>query len=202
MTHPRLVVPRLIYIRKLRKIYPMENTTLPHQCCEEMADIKGLFAEMRRMCDGRPDKPTPMLQMVQESLGHLPETALAEIAQLTGMTKATVFGVATFYAQFRLQPVGKHLIKVCTGTACHVRGCGRIMKDIQDQLNVEPGQTTADRMFTVETVACFGSCALAPVVLVDESVHGRMSSAKAKSMLENLVDPTCEANHSDNTSGE
>ena len=76
------------------------------------------------------------------------------------------------------------------------------MKDIQDKLNVEPGETTKDRMFTVETVSCFGSCALAPVVVVDESVNGRMSSAKVKNMLENMVAPTCEADHSDNASRE
>ena len=129
-----------------------------------------------------------MLQMVQKELGYLPEASLEQIASLTGVPSAQVFGVATFYAQFRLQPVGRHVVKVCTGTACHVRGSSRIQSDIQKNLKIEPGETTEDHLFTLETVSCFGSCALAPVMVTDDSVHGRMNSNKADKLLEELAD--------------
>ncbi|MBN2060365.1 MAG: NAD(P)H-dependent oxidoreductase subunit E, partial [Deltaproteobacteria bacterium] len=92
----------------------------------------------------------------------------------------------TFYTQFRLQPVGKHIIRVCRGTACHVRGSGRILKHVQTQLRVNTGETTRDRLFTLETVACFGSCALAPVVVVDDEVYGRMNTSKVQRILEDI----------------
>jgi NADH-quinone oxidoreductase subunit E len=125
--------------------------------------------------------------MVQKDLGYLPEKVLLEIADLTRLPSAEVFGVATFYAQFRLHPVGKHLIRVCRGTACHVRGSNRILKEIRTQLKVAPGETTKDRLFTLETVACLGACALAPVVVGDEQYHGRMNSKKTGNLLESLA---------------
>ena len=184
----------------------MENAVLPHQyscqSSEEMADIKKLSERMRENFEGKPEELIPMLQMIQKSLGYLPEPALLEVAKQTGMPKATVFSVATFYAQFRLQPVGRHTIKICTGTACHVRGAGRIKKEVQGQLDVEPGQTTEDRLFTLETVACFGSCALAPVVVADESVYGRMNSKKAKNILDKLAESSSEVDHAKDPSQE
>ena len=127
-----------------------------------------------------------MLQRVQRTLGYLPERALVEIAHLTRLPTATVFGVATFYEQFRFHPAGKHIIRVCKGTACHVRGSDRILEDIETRFQLAPGGTSDDRMFTLETVACFGSCALAPVVLVDDSVKGRMNPAKTRKALEGI----------------
>jgi NADH-quinone oxidoreductase subunit E len=156
----------------------------------EPAEEDGPLAEIRKTFAGRPDELIPMLQVVQRALGYLPERALEEIARLTGVTGATVYGVATFYSQFRLQPVGKHVIKVCRGTACHVRGSGKILKDIENRLHLAPGETTSDRMFTLETVACFGSCALAPVMVVDEGVHGRMNTSISQKMIDALATPT------------
>jgi len=153
---------------------------------ENRGEVDNTLADIRQKFAGKPDEVIPILQSVQEALGYLPERAILEVASLVGVPSSTVFGVATFYAQFRLQPVGKHIIRVCRGTACHVRGSGRIQRDIQARLEVAPGETTQDRLFTLETVACFGSCALAPVVVIDGSVYGRMTSSKIGRILDGL----------------
>jgi NADH-quinone oxidoreductase subunit E len=140
--------------------------------------------EVLRGYEGKPENLIPMLQRTQKTWGFLPEWALLEISGYIGLPPAKVFGVATFYAQFRLQPVGKHIIRVCRGTACHVRGSNRILKEIQSRLQVTAGETTGDRLFTLETVACFGSCALAPVMVVDDRVYGRMNPSKAMAILD------------------
>jgi len=140
--------------------------------------------EILRGYEGKPEDLIPMLQRSQRALGYLPEWVLLEISHRTGLRTAKVFGVATFYAQFRLHPIGEHVIRVCRGTACHVRGSNRILKEIQSRLQVAPGETTEDRLFTLETVACFGSCALAPVMVVDDTVYGRMNSSKAMAILD------------------
>jgi NADH-quinone oxidoreductase subunit E len=124
--------------------------------------------------------------MVQGRLGYLPENALEEIALLTGRPAASVFGTATFYEQFRLAPVGRHIIRVCRGTACHVKGSDRILEEIRQRLDLSPGETSPDRQFTLETVACFGSCAIAPVVVVDDSVKGRMNPANTCQCLADI----------------
>jgi len=152
-----------------------------HECGVDLEEhLTGILGEF----DGRPEELIPMLQRVQRALGYLPEGALLEIAQSTGLPAARVFGVATFYAQFRLQPVGKYIVKVCRGTACHVSGSDVILEDIQNHLQVSPGDTTEDRLFTLETVACFGCCALAPVVVVNDLVYALMTPAKTRDLLE------------------
>ena len=125
----------------------------------------------------------PILQKVQEQLGYLSEEAIAEIARVTGISESEIFGVASFYAQFYYTPRGKHTAKVCLGTACHVRGGESILEEVKRELNVEPGETTADCNFSLERVACFGCCALAPIVVVDKDVYGRMNVAKVKDIL-------------------
>jgi NADH-quinone oxidoreductase subunit E len=166
--------------------------TVPHarpgcQCeHDEQQACRAILRRLEQSYEGRPTELIPMMQEAQKELGYLPEVALLEIARLTGLPAASVFGVATFYTQFRLQPVGRHIIKICTGTACHVRGSHRILKDTGERFDVEPGQTTADRLFTLETVACFGACALAPVVVMGEAVSGRMNASRARQMLEDL----------------
>ena len=148
-----------------------------HLIREDQAGIDRLMAELQGKFARTPDEVIPMLQMVQSRLGYLPENALEEIARLTGRPAAAVFGTATFYEQFRLAPVGRHIIRVCRGTACHVKGSDRILQEIQNRFGLFSGETSADRQFTLETVACFGSCAIAPVVVVDNSVKGRMNPA-------------------------
>jgi NADH:ubiquinone oxidoreductase subunit E len=126
----------------------------------------------------------PVLQKAQEELGYLSEETISEIAEFLGLTKNEVYGVATFYAQFRFERQGEHTIKCCQGTACHVQGGKRIMEAIEQELKLEPGQsTTSDYKFSLERVACFGSCALAPVMVVDKTVYGRMTPAKARQVL-------------------
>jgi NADH-quinone oxidoreductase subunit E len=124
-----------------------------------------------------------ILQKVQEKIGYLSEEAISKISKLLGISEAQVFGVATFYAQFRFAPPGKHNIKVCLGTACHVRGGTRIMEEVERDLKIKPGETTPDYEFDLERVACFGCCALAPVVVIDNKVYAQMTSTKVKKIL-------------------
>jgi NADH-quinone oxidoreductase subunit E len=164
----------------------MAQITAVSQFDESPLEFEDQLNEILKKIEGRPEDLIPVLQRVQAALGYLPGKALLEIAYKMALPSAKVFGVATFYTQFRLQPVGKHIIRVCRGTACHVRGSGRILKGIQAQLKVAPGETTKDRLFTLETVACFGSCALAPVLVIDDAVHGRMNSSKAQKFLDQI----------------
>jgi NADH-quinone oxidoreductase subunit E len=126
----------------------------------------------------------PILQKVQETLGYLPEEALKRIAQYVRTPDPNVFGVATFYAQFQLKPRGRNIVRVCRGTGCYVRGAPRIIEELEKLLGVKEGETTPDMEYTLETVACFGSCALAPVMVVNDKVYGRMTPDKAKEILE------------------
>jgi NADH-quinone oxidoreductase subunit E len=144
------------------------------------------LAQILDAFEGRRQDLIPALQAVQRTLGYLPEEALLEVARRTRLPSATVFGVATFYEQFRLKPVGRHVVRVCRGTACHVKGADRILGDLGARFGVEPGQTAEDGSFTLETVACFGSCALAPVLVVDETVTGRITPSKARELVEVL----------------
>ena len=132
---------------------------------------------------GQKGATIPVLQKVQAELGYLPEAAISEIAEFLGQTKNEIYGVASFYAQFRFERPGEHTIKVCQGTACHVRGAPRILDAVEQKLDVQPGGTTADYKFSLERVACFGSCALAPVMVVDKTVYGRMTTTKAREIL-------------------
>jgi len=125
----------------------------------------------------------PLLQKVQENLGYLSKEAISEIAKFSGISESEVFGVASFYAQFRFTPRGEHSLKVCLGTACHVRGGSNILETVERELGVQPGGTTSDYKFSLERVACFGCCALAPVMVVDKDVHGRMTTTKVKDIL-------------------
>jgi NADH-quinone oxidoreductase subunit E len=122
----------------------------------------------------------PILQKVHGSHGYLSPPAVEEIAAFTGVSPGEVFGVASFYAQFRFTRPGKHTLKVCLGTACHVRGGDRLLDFLERRLKIKPGGTTPDGLFSLERVACFGCCALAPVVVLGDDVHARMTAAKAQ----------------------
>ena len=125
----------------------------------------------------------PILQKVQEKFGYLPKETIAEIAKSCRMSESEVFGVASFYAQFYFTARGKHTVKVCLGTACHVRGGARILDEVKRELGIESGGTTKDYKFSLERVACFGCCALAPVLVINKDVYGRMTVAKAKDTI-------------------
>jgi NADH:ubiquinone oxidoreductase subunit E len=125
----------------------------------------------------------PILQETQEILGYLPVKAMLKIADFLGVSESSVFGVATFYAQFRLTPVGRKVVKICRGTACHVRGADQLREEVERQLGIKPGEVTDDLEYSLETIACFGSCALAPVMVVNETVYGRVTTKMVKEIL-------------------
>lgn len=125
----------------------------------------------------------PILQDIQEDFGHLSEGAVEELERLTGISANEIYGVATFYTQFRFSPPGQHTIQSCQGTACHVRGGQKILKELEQHLGITSGQTTADGKFDLERVACLGCCALAPVISVDGKVHAQMTAKKIPSII-------------------
>lgn len=125
----------------------------------------------------------PILQETQDAYGYLPPWALEEISAATGAPLAQIYGVATFYAQFRLHPIGKHLVRVCCGTACHVAGSEKIADSLCQNLDVAPGGTTADGQFTIETVACLGCCSLAPVMMIDDETYGRLDDKSVRKIV-------------------
>jgi NADH-quinone oxidoreductase subunit E len=129
----------------------------------------------------------PILQRVQEELGYVSEDAIFGISDTINVPPAEVFGVLTFYAQFRLEPAGKHNCKVCRGTACHVRGAPTILTGVRDELGLrEDIDTTADNLFTLEQIACFGACSLAPVVVLDGQTYGRMTPSRARKLIKQV----------------
>jgi NADH-quinone oxidoreductase subunit E len=125
----------------------------------------------------------PVLQEAQEKFGYLPAEVMAVSARFVKLSESNVYGVATFYAQFKFVPTGRRVVRVCRGTACHVRGGARILREVEKQLRIKPGETTEDMEYSLETIACFGSCALAPVVVIDKTVHGRMTTKKVTEIL-------------------
>ncbi len=127
-----------------------------------------------------------LLQEVQQKLGYLPEEAMLALADFLGIPGSTVFGVATFYNQFRFNPLGKHQVKVCMGTACHLAGGGLVLDAMSRELEIRVGGITTDRTFSLERVACVGCCALAPVVVIDDFVYPNMSPPKVEEVLVNI----------------
>ncbi|GAB4170197.1 MAG: NADH-quinone oxidoreductase subunit NuoE [Calditrichia bacterium] len=125
----------------------------------------------------------PLLQDIQEEYGYLPEEQVRNVAKYTGVSVSRVYGVATFYNQFRLKPLGKYLIRVCRGTACHVKGSKQILERLEQELGCPAGDTSKDRMFTIETVACIGACSIAPVITIGDDFHGRLAAKDIPALL-------------------
>ncbi len=125
----------------------------------------------------------PILQQVQDAYGYLPRNALEEITARARIPLSKIYGVITFYAQFSLEPRGKHTIKVCTGTACHIKGAPDIKKKITEVIQINEGQTTQDYKFTYEPVACLGTCFLAPVMMIDDRYYGKLTVEKTETIL-------------------
>ncbi|MDX9770592.1 MAG: NADH-quinone oxidoreductase subunit NuoE [Tenuifilaceae bacterium] len=128
----------------------------------------------------------PLLQGAQAIYGYIPAAAFKKISEETGVSLSDMYGVATFYAQFRLKPAGKHIIKVCHGTACHVQNADAITDAIKEALNVKDGETTPDRLFTLESVACLGCCSLAPVMMIGEETYGKLTGASAVKVIKDI----------------
>jgi NADH-quinone oxidoreductase subunit E len=125
----------------------------------------------------------PLLQEIQEEFGYLSEEQIDGVAEKVGVSASVVYGVATFYSQFRLRAPGRHMIRVCEGTACHVLGAGAVLEALKMELGIDVGGTTADGLFSLESVRCLGCCSLAPAVVIDEETYGRVSANKIGKIL-------------------
>ncbi len=153
------------------------------QTSEDEPRVVRLFQDLQKEFAGKEEELIALLQIVQRELGYLPEHALREIARLTRLPAARVYGAATFYSQFRLRPTGKYLVRVCRGTACHVRGGARILREVERQLGIKPGENTGDLKFALETVACIGACARAPTMVIGNDTYGQMTTKKVGQIL-------------------
>lgn len=127
---------------------------------------------------GRRDELINILQEAQEHFRYLPQEVMQRIARFLKMSESTVYAVATFYALFKLAPSGRRTVRVCRGTACHVRDGARILREVEKRLGIKPGQTTKDMEYTLETVACIGACAIAPNITIEKDTHGLMTTKK------------------------
>jgi len=125
----------------------------------------------------------PLLQAAQDSYGYVPASAIEQISGVTGIPTAEIYGVITFYKQFRLKPLGRHIIRLCKGTACHVVGAEMIGQVIADELKVAPDETTEDGLFTYMVVACLGCCSLAPAMMVDDQTYGRLTPQTIRKVI-------------------
>lgn len=124
-----------------------------------------------------------ILQETQAAYGYLPRAALMEISKTLKVPMSKIYGVVTFYAQFHLKPRGRHVIRVCLGTACHVRGGEKILEKVGEVLGIQPGDTTGDLEFTLERVACLGACGLSPAMMIDDRTYGRLTTKKVEKIL-------------------
>lgn len=131
----------------------------------------------------QPGSLIPLLQSAQDSYGYIPEKVIYYISELTGIPASEIFGVITFYAQFRLRPMGKNIVRVCEGTACHVNGAKSVLSTLQDELGIDVGETTEDGLFSLISVACLGCCSLAPVMMINNETHGNLTNDKIKKVF-------------------
>ena len=147
------------------------------------ADVQDKLKEIFSHYTGDRQELIPVLQETQEKFRYLPAAAMREIARFLHIPESTVYGVSTFYAQFKLTPLGKKIIRMCRGTACHVRGAGKVLAEMEKQLGIKAGETTNDMEYTLETVACIGACALAPTMTIDNETYGKMTPKKVAEVL-------------------
>jgi NADH-quinone oxidoreductase subunit E len=175
-----------------RKKYPMRDFSPPtisdpSQFAPQIADPQhqGFLSRYTR---GDSNKVLAALQTAQDELGYLAPETVKAISDHLSVSASEVYGVASFYAQFRFQKPGKHTVKVCQGTACHVRRSDLVLDAFEHELGIHNGETTADGQYSLERVACFGCCALAPVVVVDEDTHARMRTTFVRKLLKQYAD--------------
>ena len=155
--------------------------------CNDVQSDLSLLKDTLEQYAATPGSLITILQKAQEIYGYLPTDVLYEIADKTGQTPAKVLGVATFYTQFRFRPVGKYLILLCQGTACHVNGSERIADAVYETIGIRDGETTEDGLFTLTHVACLGCCSLSPVMMINGSTYGSLTPAKVKEILTSLA---------------
>lgn len=160
-----------------------ENSTTIQQFEEaEAVDLTKVEAIAKKYL-GTPGSLITLLQELQEVYGYLPKSVLSELATQTGMKEATIYGVATFYTQFRLKPIGKYLIMLCQGTACYVNGSAAIERAVCETLGIQEGETTEDLLFTFNNVACLGCCSLAPVMMINDATYANLTPEETKKIL-------------------
>lgn len=152
---------------------------------QEQVDVNLLDSLIEKYKD-RKGNLIPLLQGTQDIFGYIPHEAFEKISSEVGIELSDMYGVVTFYAQFRLNPVGKHIIKVCHGTACHVQNANAITDALKESLKINDGETTEDGMFTLESVACLGCCSLAPVMMIDNDTHGKLTGGQAVKIIKNV----------------
>lgn len=141
---------------------------------DERQDMQQL-SDLLNDCDVQSSNLITILQKIQEIYGYLPLSAMRYLAQRTGIKAAKIYGVATFYKQFRLTPIGKYVILLCKGTACHVNGAGKLEDALSEELGIKSGETTSDGLFTLSSAACLGCCSLAPVMMINDQVYGELT---------------------------
>lgn len=155
------------------------------ECCgehkEDYAKVDAILANFK----GVKGSLMPILQAVQAEFGYLPEDVMGYVAEEMEMPLSRIYGVATFYAQFHLKPRGKNIIRVCLGTACHVKGASKVLAAFEEKLGIKGGETTEDLKFTLEPIACLGACGLAPVCMVNEDTYGKMDAKKVAEVIGN-----------------
>lgn len=147
------------------------------------ADVQDKLKEIFSHYQGDKQELIPILQETQANFRYLPAAAMREIAGFLRMPESTIYGVSTFYAQFKLTPLGKKIIRVCRGTACHVRGASKVLAEIEKRLGIKAGETTEDLEYTLETVACIGACALAPTMTIEGETYGKMTTKKVAEVI-------------------
>jgi len=155
---------------------------------EREADVQ---AVLDRLGVGVGSNLIAVLQSVQESLGYLPGAAIEEISRRTGAPLSRIYGVISFYTQFYTEPHGRHTIRCCRGTACHVKGAGRVLGVVERTLGISEGETTPDLMFYLETVACLGTCFLAPAMMIDDQYFGKLTPQRVESILRSYRTQRC-----------
>lgn len=163
----------------------MVSVDMECNCCNKKSDL-GLLDDLLNEYASVKGSLITILQGAQRIYGYLPTDVIYYIAEKTGTTPAKVMGVATFYAQFRLTPVGKHLIMLCCGTACHVNGSDAIAAALEKELQIKDGGTTSDGLFSLKYVACLGCCSLSPVMMVDEDTYGSLTPKKACEIIADI----------------
>lgn len=161
-----------VFQDKIAEFHSDTDLTLLEPVLEKYQNVKGNLI--------------PILQHTQDIFGYIPREAFIKISETTGLKLSDLYGVATFYAQFRLQPVGKHIIKVCHGTACHVQNSNKITDSLEDALNVKDGETSGDGLFTLESVACLGCCSLAPVMMIGVETFGKLTGSEAVRIIKEI----------------
>ena len=129
----------------------------------------------------------PLLQSAQETYGYIPESSIHYISEIIGIPAAEIYGVITFYAQFRLRPLGENIIKICQGTACHVNGAKKMLNAIKNELGIDVDETTEDGKFSLVSVSCIGCCSLAPVMMINDETYGRLTQKKIAQILKEYM---------------